>query len=111
MTKKLTRLIRPRLTRFSLALLVVISFSELGRAQFFVSNKGDLLAGFRKTGTFQGNYELVVNIGNITNYEALSPGTSLAVSNFAPSQLSPAFSTYNSLQWSVSAAFAGSTSW
>jgi hypothetical protein len=102
-----------RITRYTrcIALLGIVSSASLSHAQNFVANKGDLLAGFRKTGAFQGSFELVVNIGNITNFEALSPGVSISVTNFAPSQLSAAFSSYNNLQWSISSAFAGSTAW
>jgi hypothetical protein len=80
-------------------------------SQPFASSNGDLLAGFRKTGTHQANYEVVVNLGNITNFEALAPGTTIQMTRFSPHQLSNAFSDFNFLQWSVSAAFPGSARW
>ena len=97
--------------RLSMTAIGLLLCSGVAHAQYFTSSKGDLLAGFRKTGAAQGSYELVVNLGNITNFEAVAAGASIGVSNFSPSQLSTAFSTYNNLQWSVSAAFAGSSPW
>ena len=97
------------LRRVFVGWLGFLAFAELGNAQFFTASKGDLLTGFRKTSG--GTYELVVNIGNVTNFIAVTPGTTIAVSNFTPTQLSAAFSWYNNLQWSVSAAFAGSSAW
>src|SRR5437870_3374323 len=100
-----------RYTQFSVLLLSLLSGTQIANAQYFTASKGDLLAGFRKTGAFKGNYELVVNLGNITNFEAVSAGATINITNFATSQLSAAFSSYNNLQWSVSAAFGGSGSW
>src|ERR1044071_9271903 len=103
MTKKFVRL-----RRLAIA-LGMLSFAGAAHAQFFTANKGDLLLGFRKTSG--GTFELVVNVGSVTNFTALPPGTTVAISNFTPTQLSAAFSTYGNLQWSVGAAFAGSTNW
>ena len=73
---------------------------------FLTPSNGDLLAGFRKTGINQENYEVVANIGNITNFLALSPGSQLTISRYTPGQLSPnAFSDFNNLQWSVFGTF------
>jgi hypothetical protein len=85
--------------------------SEVVNAQtyFTYTQYGDLLLGFRKPGV--GNYELVVNIGNITNFVRQTAGTSVPVNNFSPAQLSDAFSDYNNLQWSVNATFKGTPSW
>src|SRR6266705_3693876 len=96
-------------TRFAAGLFCALSLVEAADAQSFTANKGDLLLGFRKTSG--GSFELVVNIGNVTNFLAISLGTSVNVSNFSPAQLSAAFSTYNNLQWSVGGAFAGSSAW
>jgi hypothetical protein len=106
MTQKLVRL-----TQVWIGLMGVVSLTQLAEAQPFVAHNGDLIAGFRKTGAHQANYELVVNVGNITNFEALSPGSTVAISNYVPSQLSDAFSDYNNLQWSVAAAFPGAAKW
>jgi hypothetical protein len=71
--------------------------------QPFVYKDNDLLLGFRKTGTFQANYELVIDIGQGTNYTQLSVGSTLKVPNFSPTQLSDAFPNTNlsNLNWSV----------
>lgn len=78
---------------------------------FLVPNDGDLLAGFRKTGANQANYEVVVNVGNITNFEALASGTQTTVTRFSASQLSDAFADLNNLQWSVSGTLKVFGSW
>ncbi len=68
------------------------------------------MLGFRKTNG--ASFELVVNIGNVTNFMRLAAGTSTNVAGYAPSNVVTAsFSSYNLLQWSVTAAFAGSTPW
>ncbi len=106
----MTRTILP-LPQLALGFLGMLLLTEPAGAQPFVFHNGDLLAGFRKTGTHQANYELVVNVGNITNFEVLAPGATITISKYAPSQLSDAFSDYNNLQWSVSSAFPGASRW
>src|ERR1044071_409513 len=97
------------LLRFTLALITFAALAESsGHPQNFTANKGDLVAGFRKTGGSQGSYELIVNLGNITNFEALAAGASTNISTYAPSNLTAAFSSLNNLQWSVFAGFSGS---
>src|SRR4029077_10691703 len=91
--------------RWWLALWAIAAVSfipSLGAQTFFnYNNYGDLCAGFRKTGVNQANYELVVNIGNITNLEAVPAGSSISISNYGSSALLDAFSDLNNLQWSV----------
>ncbi len=89
----------------NLAILAVFALPEIAGAQNFTAGKGDLLAGFRTPGA--GSYELVVNVGSVTNFLAQPAGTVIPINNFSPSQLSDAFSSYNNLQWSVSATFTG----
>ena len=91
-----------------LAMVTLLALPELSSAQNFTAGNGDLVAGFRKTGSFTGNYELVVNIGSVTNFLAVPAGNSISISNYSPSQLSAAFSDYNNLQWSVSSMVVGS---
>jgi len=93
----------------SLGMLGLLFSASPSNAQNFTSSKGDLLAGFRKTGAFQGAFELVVNIGNVTNFLAKPQGSSNYIAIYAPSQLSAAFSSFSNLQWSVFGSFAGST--
>jgi hypothetical protein len=100
-----------RIARHSLILALAMIVTSLlapraAQAQFFTyTGKGDLMAGFRQPGV--SSYELVVNLGNITNYLALSAGATISMTNFSASQLSDAFSSYNNLQWSVFATFTG----
>src|SRR5262245_5114787 len=95
--------------RLALALSCALAFADAAQAQFFTASKGDLLLGFRKTSG--GTYELVVNIGSVTNFTSLAAGTTVSVGNFTPTQLSNAFSSYGNLQWSVGGAFSGSSPW
>ena len=95
-----------------LALMVV---PELADAQFGYNQYGDVMAGFRKTGVNAGNYELVVDLGSVTNFLKLSIGTTINITNYSPSQLTNAFidtGNFANLQWSVFSAFPGSlNSW
>ena len=51
--------------------------------QFFNYNQfGDVLLGFRKTGSFAGTNELVVDLGSITNFLKLTAGTVSNINNF-----------------------------
>lgn len=77
--------------------------AQLCLSQPFLYQDNDLLLGFRKTGTFQANYELVINIGQGTNYTRLSAGAQVTVPHFTRSQLSDAFpnTNLNNLNWSV----------
>ncbi len=102
-------------TGLKLALLFTLVLPELaGAQQFFNYNQfGDVLLGFRKTGSFAGTNELVVDLGSITNFLKLTAGTVSNINNFSPTQLTAAFSSgYGNLQWSVFTTFPGSlNSW
>src|SRR3974390_1245966 len=93
---------------FGLAVLGVVVGPGSVNAQYFpTSTSRDVLAGFRKTGLFQGNYELVVDFGNITNFLAVPQGSSVTIGFFS-SALSDSFPDgFANLQWSVFATFAG----
>src|ERR1700722_1329485 len=85
--------------------LAVCAFSLVQdvKAQPFAYNPNDVFIGFRKTGANQGSFELVVDIGQATNYTTMTPGSSISLSSFySPSQLSDAFSNYNNLNFSIS---------
>ena len=93
-----------KMTHRVILLLAVIGLSsQICSAQPFVYKDNDLLLGFRKTGTFQANYELVIDIGQGTNYTQVAPGASVTVPNFSPTQLSDAFPNTNlsNLNWSI----------
>lgn len=87
--------------------------SSSANAQFFsYAERGDVLAGFRKTGLYQGNYELVVNLGNVTNFLGVTPGSTISISAFSPAQLADAFPNgFPDIQWSVFSAFSGVAAW
>ena len=95
----------------NLAILTVFLLPELASAQYFTYGPGDLVAGFRKPSV--GTYELVVKVGNVSNFLVQPIGTVTTLSptaTFFPGQLSDAFSSFTNLQWSVSASF-GSGTW
>ncbi len=99
-----------RLPRFDLKFAIMAAFSLLsaeiaGAQTYYTSTNGDVVAGFRKTGTFVENNQLIVTLGNITNLLKLSVGATIIsptiptsrFTNMAPDNLA-------NLQWSV---FAG----
>jgi hypothetical protein len=100
-----------QLTLLKLVLSSSLMFPAfLSAQQFNYTLYGDLLAGFRKPGV--GTYELVVHIGNITNFEQLPPASTITITNYIPTQLSNAFADgFGGLSWSVSSAFQGLAAW
>ena len=99
---------------FKLVLLAVLALPELAGAQLFKYNAtGDLLAGFRKPLDSAALYELVVDLGSVTNFVNLPVGTTVTITNFTPTELTNAFTDtggFQYLQWSAFAAFP-SSSW
>jgi hypothetical protein len=89
--------------KLTLAALGVALGLQVCSAQPFVYKDNDLLLGFRKTGTFQANYEVVIDLGQGTNFTGLQAGTSISVPKFTPTQLSDAFPNTNlsNLNWSI----------
>src|SRR5271170_6074164 len=99
-----------------LAVMATMWLPELAKGQasgstFSFQEYGDVLAGFRKTGNYAGNYEMVSDLGSIINFLNVAAGTTITITNFTPGQLTDAFTNYNNLQWSVFASFPGDTSW
>ena len=96
-----------------LALLVLLGLPELVQAQvqvFQYNQIGDVLAGFRKTGLNDTTgYEMVADLGSVTNFLNLSAGTTITITNFTPLQLTDAFTSYANLQWSAFSAFPSGT--
>jgi len=83
---------------------------QSGQAQTFTYRTADLCLGFRKTGNYQENNEVVVDIGQASGYLGLSIGTTIPVPNVSPTQLSPgSFTSFANLQWSVSGYYIGNT--
>jgi hypothetical protein len=89
------------------ALLPLLLLPSLASAQYFTdTHTGDVNAGFRKTGSYQEQYEMVVYLGNVSNFLALAPGTQITISNYSTLQLSNMCPDgFNNLQWSVFASF------
>lgn len=67
----------------------------------FLYSSGDLVLSFRQSGNAS---DYVVNLGKATNYNALPPGTSISITNLAPSQLAQAFPVLNGIKWAVAGA-------
>lgn len=90
-----------------LAAALALVLPSLASAQYFDYQEfGDVLLTFRKTGQAQGNDELVVKLGYITNFLELAAGATIHISNYSPTQLSDAFpDDYANLQWEVCSAF------
>lgn len=84
-------------------LLTITVLPEVAGAQYFKVNPYcDVLAGFRKTGANAGNYEMVVDLGNVTNFLKMPIGTTVTVTNYGASQLSDSFPNgFGNLQWSA----------
>jgi hypothetical protein len=87
-----------------LALLAAgaLTFNQTAEALPFILHQADLGLGFRKVGTFKENNEVVVNIGQATNYVNLTAGTVITVTNVTAAQLSPdSFTSLNNLSISA----------
>jgi PKD repeat protein len=93
---------------FKLALLTILALPELAGAQYNYNPVGDVQAGFRKTGVNKGSYELVVDLGSVTNFLAVSAGNTINITNYTTAQLTNAFTdtaSFGYLQWSASACY------
>jgi len=105
MKKNLRRLI----SAAAFLVAVVLPDVVFGAAQFQYTQYGDLILAFRKPGT--GSYELVVNAGNVTNFEAMTIGSTLTITNSSYTRLTNSFPVasggLNNLSWSVSSSFPG----
>ncbi len=94
--------------RMALLALGIAGFVASGQAQVFNYTTADICLGFRQTGSYRGNYEVVADGGQASNYVALAVGTTISVPNLSPSQLSPgSFTSFDNLQWSVTAYYIG----
>lgn len=67
----------------------------------FLYTAPDLLLVVRQTGNAS---DLIVNLGQVTRFTAVAPGTSLPITALTPAQLTAAFPNLNDLSWSVTAA-------
>jgi hypothetical protein len=67
----------------------MLAFIQTTEAGTFTSKQGDLCVGFRKVSPFTELSEDVVNIGQVTNYLNVAAGTSINVTSFSLSQITP----------------------
>jgi hypothetical protein len=89
-----------RCSKAAFLALVLAGAAQSVHAQVFTYQRSDLCLGFRNSSA--DNYEVVVDIGQASNYVNLSIGTSISVPNFSLSQLTPvSFPDLNNLSWSV----------
>jgi len=85
-----------------LALFGLAAVSQMAQAQLFTNINSDLCLTFRKVTPYTENNEVVVDIGQASNYLSAAIGTKMAVSQFSASQLVPgAFASLNNLSWAV----------
>lgn len=82
-------------------LVALLAGSATLPAAPFLYTPGDLVLLFRQVGNAS---DLAVNLGSITNFNALPPGTSLPLSRVPSAQLTAAFPNLNGLLWSAAAA-------
>jgi PKD repeat protein len=102
-------------TGLKLAIMAVLALPELAGAQEFFqdSDSGDVDAGFRKFTPTQEGVELVVYLGNITNFVGLPAGTVTNLLNFSSQLTDMCPDGFGNLQWSAfSSSFTmGTNSW
>lgn len=105
MNQKPLRRIRSKLAASAVFFLLLAGIAD-AQTYFTNSGYGDLVAGFRKTGSFAENYELVVYLGNITNFINLSVGSTVNITNYSHVQITNMCpDNLANLQWSVFATF------
>jgi hypothetical protein len=91
------------------AVVGLLILAGSAQAQPFVYQNNDLCLGFRKNAPYTENYELVVDIGQASNYVGAAIGTTLPVKGYAPAQMVPgSFLTLDNLSWSVVGYYSGS---
>src|SRR5579864_7015443 len=101
------RMSRTYLKLALMGLLAATSAETAGAQTYFTTTGyGDLIAGFRKTGNYAENNQLVVNCGNITNLLKLTVGTTINITNYSIVQITNMCpDNLSNLQWSVFASF------
>ena len=103
------------LKKKNLPLFIALTASALAslqsaKAQTFQYQVNDLLLTFRKTGGNQETYEVVVDIGQASNYVNVAIGTKITNTQFTASQMVPGcFSSYNNLTWAITGDYQGTT--
>jgi hypothetical protein len=87
-----------------------LAFVQTAAAQTFKYQVADLLLTLRKTGVYAENYEVVVNLGQASNYVNAAIGSHMTITKFSASQLVPgSFTTFDNLSWAVTGDYQGAT--
>ncbi len=85
-----------------LTLLALLAFGKLAEAQTFTYSSCDLCLGYRKVAPYTENNEVVVDLGQASDYVNAAIGTTWPVTGFSASQLVPgSFLTADDLSWAV----------
>ena len=90
--------LRNRCARFLAAISAILFAVAPAYCITYDSSKFELFLGFRQP---TGSYEMVVNVGSVSNYLSLTPGQSITITNYSSTFLSKAFSDISKLDWSV----------
>jgi PKD repeat protein len=95
------------LRKFGKLAFLMVFLPSLAKAQFFSSTppSGDVDSGFRKTGSFAEQDEMVVYLGNISNYMAMAAGTTTNITFYTNALATMCPDGYGNLQWSVFSTF------
>jgi len=91
-----------------LATGALVSATATMQAQAFSYTNCDLVAGFRIIG---GASDLVVDLGQVANFEGLAPRTVITMTNLTATQLAAALPTIDGVSWSVAAAMRGNANY
>ncbi len=91
------------ITKVSAAVLGLLALASAACAQQpFVSSNSDLYITFRKVTPYTENNEVLVDIGQASNYVSLAIGSRVQVPGFSASQLVPgSFSSFDNLSWAA----------
>ena len=93
----------------ALALAGMLALVGAAQAQPFISQNNDLCLGFRKNAPYTENNELVVDIGQASNYLNAAVGTTNPVQGYSAVQMVPgSFLSLDNLSWSVVGYYSGS---
>lgn len=89
-----------------LAFLIVCLPLVTNAQQYFTdTSAGDVNSGFRKTGSYEEQDEMVTYLGNISNFLAMAAGTTTNISFYTNQLATMCPDGLGNLQWSVFASF------
>jgi len=89
-----------------LAVLIILPATAGAQQYFTFTDRGDLYAGFRKAPSAPEYYEMVVYLGNVADFMALTSGQTTNISNYGVEQMTNMCpDNLANLQWSVFSSF------